>query len=144
MTATELPGKKRKLKWWDVFVLMLVVAFCAALTFFGLSSVVIVDKRSPTVNAIVQIQTAIEAYDTEYSEMPDASNNAHLIKVLSGDNPRKIEFISIKSSELSPDGQVLDEWGTPLRIYIDVYTKIHVTSAGRDQIFGTPDDITNH
>ena len=74
---------------------------------------------------------------------PDASNNARLIMILSGDNPRKIEFIKLKPPVLNSNGEVQDEWGMPLQISIGVHTKIRVTSAGPDKIFGTPDDIAN-
>ena len=49
--------------------------------------------------------------------------------------------MTIKPSQLSANGQVVDEWGTPLRMTID--DKIYVTSAGPDKIFGTADDMAN-
>jgi type II secretory pathway pseudopilin PulG len=100
-------------------------------------------KRASVTNHANQIFSACTAYHAEYGELPSTSENYRLVKILVGDNPRKIEFLSLKPSDLTPNGDMIDSWGTPFRIGFDSASKVHVVSVGPDKIFGTPDDITN-
>jgi type II secretory pathway pseudopilin PulG len=93
--------------------------------------------------AITQIQTACLNYYTEYSTPPESSENYRLIKILCGDNPRRIAFLSVMPRDLNPNGEMIDSWGTPFRITFDSDNKVRVISAGPDKIFGAADDITS-
>ncbi len=87
-----------------------------------------------------QIQTALLSYNTEYYIMPPATDNASLIREITGDNPRHIPFAIFKTSDLNTAGELLDPWGTPLRVTRDA-VHFHITSAGSDKVFGTADDV---
>lgn len=76
-------------------------------------------------NDVVQLATAIKAYETEYGHLPPSSNgpvSRALLDVLTGnntkENPRKIVFIELnpwklKRSGTNAAGDYLDPWGNP-------------------------------
>ncbi len=100
-------------------------------------------RKAKASNTLTQIQTAYLAYYTEFGEWPHATENARLIKILEGDNPRGIPFLTLRPIDVDPSGSVIDPWGTPYRISVGADSKIKMISAGPDKTFGTPDDITS-
>ena len=58
--------------------------------------------------AITQLLTACESYQVEYRKWPQVATNAELVKTLGGDNPRKLEFLSLKPRELDAQGRYDD------------------------------------
>lgn len=94
-----------------------------------------------------QLAVSCTLYETEYGTYPSTSENYRLYIILNGgnfltDNPRKIQFMSFNAKDISPNGEVLDPWKTPYRIVFDD-KGVLVTSAGKDKLFGTKDDLTN-
>jgi hypothetical protein len=90
-----------------------------------------------------QLYTAVQAYKTEYGALPRNPGNQVLIKTLTGSNPRKIEFISLKHWELNSRYEMVDAWGTPFRFIFTTSGDIRVQSPGADGIWGTPDDLNS-
>jgi hypothetical protein len=129
------------------------IAFWALLAFFIMGVLGSIDvvgpraltaaKRAKAQNEISQITTACENYKNEYFVLPDSTENYRLTKVLCGDNPRKIAFLTPGPSDMNANGELIDPWGTPFRITFDAKSGPHAVSAGPDKIFGTKDDITN-
>ena len=133
-----------KESWLSYVVVCLTLIFVLGLLFAPLAT----DRGTPAreVRArslAAQLETACFAYLTEYGTLPPTSENYRLIKILSEDNPRKIVFLNLRPIDLSPNGELLDPWGTPYRITFDSNSKVHMVSAGPDKVFGTPDDVTN-
>ena len=94
-----------------------------------------------TREVLSQVYGGILAYETEYGTQPTSSNNLDVVEILKGKNPRKIEFISFSPWELDPKGEVIDGWGTPIRIsYPDPKNPL-VQSSGADRVWGTADDL---
>ena len=56
---------------------------------------------------------------------------------------RRIQFLTIKPSDLNARDEMLDPWGMPIQLSVAADGTIHMRSAGPDKIFGTPDDINN-
>jgi len=63
------------------------------------------------------------------------------MKELAGDNPRKIEFISLMPQHFNEKGEVVDIWGTPLRLSVADPEHPVIQSAGPDKQWNTPDDM---
>ena len=97
--------------------------------------------RHKLLRAVLQIEGGIRFYEMEYGALPPATDNAGVIKILAGYNPRKIKFADFDPAQLNSRGELLDPWGTPYQISLDADTNIHITSAGPDQKFETKDDI---
>jgi len=90
-----------------------------------------------------QIYNGTIGYKTEYGSPPSTSNNRELVRLLKGDNPRKIEFIYLKSRALNSAGDAIDRWGTPIRINLTDPNNPVVESAGPDRVWKTSDDLTD-
>jgi hypothetical protein len=143
MTAPESPVKRR---FWTIYGVLAALGLLALLvmtTLTGEPAQLSMALKAGAAAEASQVYTGCQSYMAEYGALPQTSENYRLIKILCGDNPRKIEFISLKPRQLSPNGEDIDPWKTPFRITFDPDFKIHVISAGPDKIFGTPDDIAN-
>jgi len=142
MTADEQPVKKRSRTIYGVVALALFILLVMA-GLDGSGPHLVVARSAKASSQASLIGVGCQAYETEYGTLPPTLENHRLIKILCGDNPHKIEFLSLKPSDISPNGEMIDPWGTPFRITFDSDSKVLVISAGPDKIFGTPDDITN-
>lgn len=88
-----------------------------------------------------QISLACQHYKQEYGTYPELPENKTLIAVLTGENPRKIVFFEPNPKQLNEQKEILDMWGTPIRIALLPDTPPSFVSAGKDKTFGTSDDI---
>lgn len=89
---------------------------------------------------ILQAELALHLYHKEYGQLPAETDNAMLVQILEGDNPRKLKFYSLDHKK-SKTGQFLDGWGKPL-MFKPNDTGMLMRSAGKDGIYYTKDDIT--
>ncbi len=99
------------------------------------------EKKAKTFNLMEQVQTAILNYQLEYDAPPPGKTNAELIRALSGDNPRNIEFLNLKPDEIDPQGNLLDAWGTPFLIKVIDPKHPLIQSAGPDKQWDSSDDL---
>ncbi len=99
-------------------------------------------RKWKTEIVISQVYAGIFAYKTDYGSLPPTSNNRDLIKILTGDNPQKTEYVPFNSWATNAAGEAIDGWETPLRVNLTDPKKPMVQSAGRDRIWDTPDDLT--
>ena len=60
------------------------------------------------------IRAALAQYNTEFGAFPSGDSHA-ICLALTGNNPKSIRFIELRS--VAPDGDLLDPWGTPYKIY---------------------------
>ena len=62
-------------------------------------------------------------------------NNAEIAKaLLHGENPKKIIILAVKKAELNAKGEIVDPWGTPLKIYF-ANNEVFIRSAGPNKQF---------
>ncbi len=54
--------------------------------------------------------------------------------LLEGNNPKKVIIIAVKKAELNPKGEIIDPWGTPLKIYF-ANNEVLIRSAGPNRQF---------
>jgi hypothetical protein len=79
----------------------------------------------------------LQQYKENVGSYPIGSNS-DIVKTLQGNNPKKLIILVSRKAELNEKGEVLDPWGTPLRIYFSE-AGILVRSAGANRRF---DDST--
>ena len=100
------------LAWLSIFAFQVSLRVSAAAIHLG--------KVVRTANEAAQLQTSILSYYTEYSEMPHTTDNATLIKILTGNNsvanPRGIAFLSVMPRDMNDKGEMVDAWQRPFRI----------------------------
>ena len=113
----------------------ILIAICAVILVLFIAAVMLFPSagngglggspRAAAKNDVVQLATAITAYQTEYGHLPPGANgpvNRALAEVLTGidatANPRKIVFMDIapwklKRGGTNAAGDFLDPWGNP-------------------------------
>ena len=89
---------------------------------------------------LASLGTALDAYQSKYSVFPKG-NAVEIVKALLGDNPKRIKFINIGANNLSATGEFLDPWKTPFAIKFSPTNSFILSSAGKDKIWGSKDDI---
>jgi prepilin-type N-terminal cleavage/methylation domain-containing protein len=128
----------------ELLVVISIIAILAGLAFPALNGAIDAAKKVKAKNDVVQIVSAIKAYQTEYGKLPIWSevssgkieaDNDKLFNVLRGSatigeqgamNPRRIPFIEIRVSKGAKDGlgvndgKFYDPWGKPYKIWLDI------------------------
>lgn len=67
--------------------------------------------------------------------------NGDLADALRGNNPYKTRFLPDDHHAFNKNGEIQDQWGTPLFIHILSADKWDIVSAGSDKKMWTSDDI---
>lgn len=87
-----------------------------------------------------QAQIALALYNQDYGHLPTETDNARIVQILEGDNPRKLKFYTLDRTR-SKTGEFLDGWDKPL-LFKTSANGIRIRSAGKDGIYYTKDDLT--
>jgi hypothetical protein len=97
-----------------------------------------VNARTAKFNSDVEnLFAGLQQYKENVGSYPVGSNS-EIIKTLQGNNPKKLIILVSRKAELNDKGEILDPWGTPLRIYFSD-AGVLVRSAGANRRF---DDST--
>jgi hypothetical protein len=117
-----------------VFWLLLgLVALALAGLLNPLGSHPIIDKVRRIDLETSQIRTALQTYEAAFGAFPSGDSLA-VFRALRGDNPQKIVFLQCGAESVSPDGGMLDPWGTSYRIYFSGKEPL-IRSAGPNKRF---------
>jgi hypothetical protein len=77
---------------------------------------------------------AFHQYKTHVGNYP-TGNNVEIAKaLLEGQNPKKIIILAVRKAELNSKGEIVDPWGTPLKIYF-ANNEVLIRSAGPNKQF---------
>lgn len=82
------------------------------------------------------IHVALRLYRSEFATLP-TGGSLSISRALTGANPKGIVFIELRSN--SPQGDLLDPWGTPYRIYYSA-DEVLIRSAGPNKRFEVSSD----
>ncbi|MEM6884561.1 MAG: type II secretion system protein GspG [Verrucomicrobiota bacterium] len=99
------------------------------------------EKRSEVHAVLAQLKIAFVSYIKEYGELPKSSENKSVFNTLTGANPKRIVFMEFNQKSIIGDEVIVDPWGTPYQFKFPDSHQFSVTSAGKDQIFGSEDDL---
>jgi hypothetical protein len=77
-----------------------------------------------------------------YKENPVGTENAEIVDQLRGKNPKKIVFVAPGISALSPEGSLLDRWGSPYIFHPLKADVMDIRSPGPDRKPWTDDDLS--
>jgi hypothetical protein len=81
----------------------------------------------------VNLFEAFGRYKQHVGEYPKGANH-EIVGALSGHNSKKVIILAIKPEHLNAKGEVIDPWGTPLRLYFSDQ-EVLVRSAGPNRMF---------
>jgi len=99
-------------------------------------------EESSTEEDIGVLGSLIDQYRRIFGANPIAGDNRDLVRAMTGDNPHKLALIDPANPAISPDGELIDRWGTPFRFHaVDSRMPMEIYSAGPDARFGSPDDV---
>ena len=77
---------------------------------------------------------AFHQYKTHVGSYP-TGNSVEIAKaLLEGQNPKKIIILAVKKADLNAKGEIVDPWGTPLKIYF-ANNEVLIRSAGPNKQF---------
>lgn len=123
----------------------LVFAGVAVLTLlgFGVSSFVgsantTLSKEDLAASDMRAILSSLAQYHAEHRNLPVGDAKA-MVRALSSDSPKKVVLVNHATAKITPDGDWLDPWGHPYRIFISGKS-ILIRCAGQN---GTFDDGTD-
>ena len=121
------------------FVALLLCLIIGIILFESISSKKNAAQLAAVWSEMHDLSAAITSYQKDNGHLPDAKSNSALVDTLTGDNPHKKDYLSLKPRELDAHGELIDPWGTPLRI--SQAGHFTISSAGPDESWGTADDL---
>ena len=93
------------------------------------------DKPVRAFNAEVDnLFDAFHQYKTHVGSYPSGTPAEIAKALLEGNNPKKIIILAVKKAELNAKGEIVDPWGTPLKIYF-ANNEVLIRSAGPNKQF---------
>ncbi len=116
-----------------LWILLAVIALAVVGALLPVGSRPIIDKARLIDVETAQIRAALDAYQATFGAFPVGETSA-VFRALRGDNPRKIVFLQCRAESVSPDGGVLDPWGTPYKVYFSGKEPL-IRSAGPNKQF---------
>jgi hypothetical protein len=87
---------------------------------------------------IATVRAAIWQYEAEFGAFP-TGDSREVFRALRGDNYRQMVFIAFAKASASADGNLLDPWGTPYKVYYSG-KDVLVRSAGPNKRFDEAHD----
>lgn len=93
-------------------------------------------KVPKDVQAVKDMEAAVQGlkgYYAEYHQLPKGDTSA-ILKQLTSDNPRHIGYVTVPKERLNGQGEWLDPWGQPYRIFL-ASNQVLVRSAGKNGQF---------
>jgi hypothetical protein len=116
-----------------LWILLAVIALAVVGALLPVGSRPIIDKARLIDLEVGQIRAALDTYKATFGSFP-AGDSSAVFRELRGDNPRKIVFLQCRAESVSPDGGMLDPWGTPYKIYFSGKEPL-IRSAGPNKQF---------
>jgi len=84
----------------------------------------------------------LEFFRREFGAFPSGNENPHFLNALAGSNPSGLVIFPLDHPRVSPDGELLDAWGTPFHFHSISRDHLEVRSAGPDKALFTEDDLS--
>jgi hypothetical protein len=77
---------------------------------------------------------AFHQYKQHVGNYPTGNNSEIARALLLGENSKRIIILAVKKAELNAKGEIVDPWGTPLKIYF-ANNEVLIRSAGPNKQF---------
>ena len=77
---------------------------------------------------------AFHQFKSHVGSYPEGGNADIAKALLQGNNSKKVIILAVKKSELNAKGEIVDPWGTPLKIYF-AQNEVLIRSAGANKTF---------
>jgi hypothetical protein len=95
----------------------------------------------PPLTILDHARVVMHNYRDACGEDP-VGDNAEITAALMGKNPKQINFVPADSGlRLNEKGEMVDAWGTPFFFHQISGKEMEISSAGKDRVMWTPDDL---
>lgn len=81
-----------------------------------------------------QLFEAFHKFKTIVGKYPQGSNSDIAKSIREGNNDKHLMIMAVKDSQLNAKGEIVDPWGTPLKIYF-AQNEVLIRSAGPNKQF---------
>jgi hypothetical protein len=81
-----------------------------------------------------QLFEAFHKFKTIVGKYPQGSNSDIAKSIREGNNEKHLMIMAVKDSQLNAKGEIVDPWGTPLKIYF-AQNEVLIRSAGPNKQF---------
>jgi len=85
-------------------------------------------------NEVDQLFEAFHKFKTIVGKYPTGSNAEIAKSIREGNNEKRLMIMAVKDSQLNAKGEIVDPWGTPLKIYF-AQNEVLIRSAGPNKQF---------
>ena len=89
-----------------------------------------------------QLFEAFHKYKQIVGKYPQGSNTEIAKSVREGNNEKRLMILAVKDSQLNAKGEIVDPWGTPLKIYF-AQNEVLIRSAGPNRQFEDAKSLTD-
>ena len=108
--------------------------------------VLLEDYGNPLTSPIEDLRKIHRVATGYYSLVKDShrfpiGGNEDFSAALRGDNPNRMVFVRPGHRVFSPDGLLIDRWGSPVIIHPEAWRELELRSAGPDKKPYTEDDL---
>ncbi len=118
----------------ELLIVIAIIGILMSLLFPAVNGAIDAARKAQAKNDIVQIATAVTAYETEYGRLPNTNSGAQTVSgdwvlALGGSNvgnlnPRQIVFLEIQTAKkgkggTNASGQFVDPWGGTYQVMFD-------------------------
>jgi len=125
----EISPRRGTLIFWVTVAAIVVVLFYMLFPEFGTR----INTRAASARVgAYGLATALDFYYKEYGG-PPVGDQAAMIRILHGDNPKRIVFFEFATRNKSPSGEFLDPWGSPYKIDLSDPAHPRVYSFGKNK-----------
>ena len=77
---------------------------------------------------------AFHQYKQHVGRYPEGNSQDIAKALMEGNNPKKIIIVAVRKTSLNSKGEIVDPWGTPLKIYF-AQNEVLIRSAGPNKTF---------
>lgn len=85
-------------------------------------------------NEVDQLFEAFHKFKTIVGKYPSGSNAQISKAIREGDNEKRLMIMAVKDAQINAKGEIIDPWGTPLKIYF-AQNEVLIRSAGPNKQF---------
>lgn len=138
----------------ELLIVIAIIGTLMSLLFPAVNSAIDAARKAQAKNDVVQIATAVTAFETEYGRLPGTGSSdqtgadvdSTLVNILSGqanntNNPRQIVFLEVQAAKKNKSGTnasgFVDPWGGIYKISMDLGYDNSITAGGGNALAST-------
>jgi len=99
------------------------------------------EPETPPSDDLELLEEVFSKYRQVFGQNPPGGTNSEITASLTGKNTKELAIVAPDFPAVSPEGEIIDRWGTPYFFHPVSRRVMEVLSAGPDALLWTEDDI---